>query len=952
MFLFLIALSTTISQKQVEYRLSRNYGQLIYDFSGNSRHSSNGNSVLSPLNDAMFTDRGLYVSGSACTMPTSTNENFKVPNPGTIILWAMTSSIAGKFFHQYIDLKNTIVFRKGPSNNLVIWYNFNTSSKIVIEKEVNTLVSGKFYLDVWIMVSVVISGNLISVYQNLVQVASLDYGATYIQTYRIVLGSCLVNDYATNTFMYYFAVLNSSTIHESFIGPHSSNCLTGVGTCTPCSNSIILDYSNESGCISTSSSITSDSYGKNCQIGFTCVDSYSIKCLCPSLSCYYNTTSTFQCVDYNTGFLSLTVSNCSAIGHGCCLPECLDCIDEGNCISCIAKNAEVDTDGLCSCIDGFFGTRPLILTNSCSLCMPECLQCDNSYSCTKCLALNSNFGSSGCVCDPGFYQSGPLTNSNSCLKCGDGCIECINSTNCIKCADENSIVELGECNCIEGFYLDVSASKSSSCIKCKSDCKTCDNPFNCTSCVNIQGKLASNGCVCIDGYWSEGDLINEGSCIECRKDCLTCNNSESCEICIDQNAEVYESKCLCKQGFYGIGLISKINPCIKCNEDCLLCSSKDICESCKLPEKVLDGGICKCKKGYFSTNSDDGSDICIKCQDLCSICGNDGKCIKCSKFSSLNEDECKCNQGYINFFGFCSRKKFSANILIINSIVVILTFNETLKLVLNEKDVQINIESGKIEFKMKELTSLSEYEIIPKLSRALANTSIHINLNPSLTSSSFSILFPTQYTTSISYNSTKIENKKSSSSYSQYRKISRAGTISAAAFTLGVSFIKFDSSSFFNFINLAELIYSVYLLNLELNPALREFLLGMRIHSSIPNIFKYFIHEEKNLPVKYQKFGYKSQMLLINGGILFTILLFNILALSVAAIFYMVPLFKLRLKNLIKWIIFESMIKFWLQSFFELGVVGFVMFRYSDFNMDVTKILDFSAFFGLIVRFI
>ena len=126
----------------------------------------------------------------------------------------------------------------------------------------------------------------------------------------------------------------------------------------------------------------------------------------------------------------------------------------------------------------------------------------------------------------------------------------------------------------------------------------------------------------------------------------------------------------------------------------------------------------------------------------------------------------------------------------------------------------------------------------------------------------------------------------------------------------------------------------------------------MRIQSSIPNLFKFFIYEKKILPVKYKKFGYKSENLLINGGILFTVLFFNVLALTVAIFFYFIPYFRIKFMRIINWIVFESMIKFWLQSFFELGIAGFVMVKFSEYFWNVLLILDFFVLFCLIVRFI
>ena len=48
--------------KLIEYKLSKNYGQIIPDTSSNNMHAVNGLSSSSDSNDCLYSDRGLYFS--------------------------------------------------------------------------------------------------------------------------------------------------------------------------------------------------------------------------------------------------------------------------------------------------------------------------------------------------------------------------------------------------------------------------------------------------------------------------------------------------------------------------------------------------------------------------------------------------------------------------------------------------------------------------------------------------------------------------------------------------------------------------------------------------------------------------------------------------------------------------------------------------------------------------
>ena len=86
---FLIQLS--ISNKIIEYKFYKNFGQIFYDYSNNNRHAVNGVSLSAESNDLKSTDRGVYSDGTSCkiTLPPNniSQESFDLPNPFTILFW-------------------------------------------------------------------------------------------------------------------------------------------------------------------------------------------------------------------------------------------------------------------------------------------------------------------------------------------------------------------------------------------------------------------------------------------------------------------------------------------------------------------------------------------------------------------------------------------------------------------------------------------------------------------------------------------------------------------------------------------------------------------------------------------------------------------------------------------------------------------------------------------------
>jgi hypothetical protein len=105
MFTFILALSTLSFGKIVEYQLSKNYGQVFVDYSGNNNHGVNGDSHTTVSKDTMPSDRGAYYTNSqiAITTPYNTlvNTELTLTQPFTLLCWVNVKDKDGVIFDRY-----------------------------------------------------------------------------------------------------------------------------------------------------------------------------------------------------------------------------------------------------------------------------------------------------------------------------------------------------------------------------------------------------------------------------------------------------------------------------------------------------------------------------------------------------------------------------------------------------------------------------------------------------------------------------------------------------------------------------------------------------------------------------------------------------------------------------------------------------------------------------------
>ena len=103
--IFLFILPIWLSQL-LEYRLWKNYGQLIYDYSSNNRHGWNGGVNYEDSFDCLFTDRGAYLN-SVCRVSI---QDFLFPNPISIYIWAISDDTmaSGRLYCRWSSIKKII----------------------------------------------------------------------------------------------------------------------------------------------------------------------------------------------------------------------------------------------------------------------------------------------------------------------------------------------------------------------------------------------------------------------------------------------------------------------------------------------------------------------------------------------------------------------------------------------------------------------------------------------------------------------------------------------------------------------------------------------------------------------------------------------------------------------------------------------------------------------------
>ena len=431
--------------------------------------------------------------------------------------------------------------------------------------------------------------------------------------------------------------------------------------------------------------------------------------------------------------------------------------------------------------------------------------------------------------------------------------------------------------------------------------------------------LCPIGGICIpncaaNAYYSE----TTKTCTDCPASCTSCLNSSSCSLCMDSN-------CISCSAF-------SINSCTACahgyqlqNSNCVICTGTQ----------------------YY----DSGSTLCMTCQGLCISCSSVSSCTSCMENSSLQSDNsCLCNTGYAGTVS-CERNYFTAVISVFVNNTFQITFSEPLLTSLDSSTLQVQVSSSPYEFTVSPIDSSNYLVTITSLPSLSKKASLAVTFVGEILSINNSLLATTNLQSALLVDSNTAAQIEIQVLAQAAKSTAKTGTTVGLSAVFGMSLLNFDPTSFCNFMSTAELYYSAYLINEEIYPVLSEFLVGMRVESSMPNIFSYFISENKGsaMPEKQGNYGYKTNLLTLNVGVRFSALAIFLAIGFTLGLLSKNTWFNLKFNGLMGMFKYGVFLRFWVQLFLEILMASSLGMSYYSFTSTVQAI-DFIVACLLMVR--
>ena len=424
-------------------------------------------------------------------------------------------------------------------------------------------------------------------------------------------------------------------------------------------------------------------------------------------------------------------------------------------------------------------------------------------------------------------------------------------------------------------------------------CKTCDICLYDGTCIP--------DCE-IDEFYLQ---LNE-TCVSCSSLCYnSCQNYSTCSLCSDSS--------------------------------CTYCSAQSelTCEECQVNYELLNSTCQKCQNHTYYNPL---TKTCNQCPKPCEICELQSEvliCLLCEPNSTLNSSsQCECNLGY-SLKNTCQRNYFSITLTISQDNVLTLWFTEPPNL-LKSSQIKVLIDNFSIKFEMKQETS-KIYKITFDENLIKQDSIVIIEFLDTILSDSSSLLDTIAVKGSLKFNNNLKKSAEIKKTAKQAGKTAKKGAIAGISIALGISLLNFDPSSLFDFMNTAEMFYSVYLFNIDLDPVLTEFLIGLRINKDFPVLFNYFldIDKKKMNDKKFNKFGYKTNLFFINVAAHLQVFILAMIGLTILIILSKIRNFGTKIKFLISLFKFNFFLRFWLQTFFEFCTAALAGIKYNQMEGNV-----------------
>ena len=133
-YVYSLLIPSILSKKYLEYLLSQNHGQIIYDFTLNQRHATNGDYVGPDDKDCLGTDRGLLLANksSELKLPMNilSNKIEIMPLPYQMIFWMNILSGPGTIAFRWSEYSFWNLFLEDTNYVNFCFYNQNFGKRI------------------------------------------------------------------------------------------------------------------------------------------------------------------------------------------------------------------------------------------------------------------------------------------------------------------------------------------------------------------------------------------------------------------------------------------------------------------------------------------------------------------------------------------------------------------------------------------------------------------------------------------------------------------------------------------------------------------------------------------------------------------------------------------------------------------------------------------------------
>ena len=247
---------------------------------------------------------------------------------------------------------------------------------------------------------------------------------------------------------------------------------------------------------------------------------------------------------------------------------------------------------------------------------------------------------------------------------------------------------------------------------------------------------------------------------------------------------------------------------------------------------------------------------------------------------------------------------------------------------LTQNDFDLLLNNKKIDKSLNKVAS-SEYNVkfgVPSSNKAL---DLLVNFRKYIFSTKYSRL------KRIFLNAERLISNSEDDSQ-KLQKLVNTGNSITLGITLSLGILSIDLSSFFNFINIFELISIISLFGLDLPEEILELLRNLRVQKAIPKSLKRFISfpDTKNIQDLYAKYGFDSSSFTINSGnnLVLICAIFLLFIVQKVLIRYTINKYP-KLLFIREHFEYNIFFKYWIQTSLELLLTttyGFTLLNYKE----------------------